>query len=49
MRSHSKPKGASLAVMMSKQPASSGVTEGREMSCSVSWSVRDIDLTYAKN
>ena len=43
MRSHSKPMGESRAVKMSKQPASSGVTEGREMSYSVSWRVRDID------
>jgi hypothetical protein len=41
--------GVSLAVMMSKQPASSGVTEGREMSCSVSWRVRDIEEGFETN
>ena len=42
MRSQANPSGVRREAIRSRQPASSGVTEGREMSCSVSWRVRDI-------
>ena len=47
MVSHLKPKGASRAIKMAWQFASSGVMEGREISCSASRSVRDIVIEVA--
>ena len=41
-RSQAKPSGARRSVSRSRQPASSGVMEGRAMSCSVSCRVGDI-------
>ena len=40
--SQAKPRGTSRAPISSRHPASSGVTEGRAINCSASWSVRDI-------
>ncbi len=42
MRSQAKPMGCRASARSSRQPASSGVTEGRLISCSVSCRVRDM-------
>src|SRR6186713_183956 len=43
MRSQIKPRVASRVAISSRQPASSGVTDGREINCSASSSVRDME------
>ena len=42
MRSHAKPRGTKCETINSKHPASSGVAEGRAISCSASERVRDM-------